>query len=62
MLRGNHISMLLQAPHSSEYYFILAIFGLEFALNLGGPEVDGYLAWLNCHEGASPLYWGKSAG
>jgi hypothetical protein len=46
---------------SSEYYLILAIFGLEFAFNLGGSEVDGYLAWLDGHEGVSPLYWGKNA-
>jgi hypothetical protein len=61
MVQVVHEFDILQTD-SSEYYFILAIFGLEFALNLGGPEVDGYLAWLNCHEGSSPLYWGKNAG
>jgi hypothetical protein len=60
MVQVVHEFDILQTD-SSEYYFILAIFGLEFALNLGGPEVDGYLAWLNCHERASPLYWGKNA-
>lgn len=44
-----------------EYYFVLAIFGLEFALNIGGPEVDGYRQWLDRHEGVSPLYWGRNS-
>jgi len=30
---------------ASECYFVLAIFGLEFALNMGGAEIDGY-PWL----------------
>lgn len=46
---------------SNEWYFILAIFGLEFAINYGGPEVDGYLKWLDNHNHESPLYYGKNA-
>jgi hypothetical protein len=46
---------------SSEWFFVLAIFGLEFAINLGGPEIDGYHAWLKAHDDVSPLYFGKNA-
>ena len=45
----------------SEYFFVLAIFGLEFAINLGGPEIDGYARWLAAHDHISPLYFGKNA-
>lgn len=45
----------------NELYIILAIFGVEFALNLGGPELDGYIRWLKEHDFASPLYIGKNA-
>jgi hypothetical protein len=44
-----------------ELYFILAIFGVEMAINMGGPSIDGYEAWLNENDGASPLYYGKNA-
>ncbi|MCS3925300.1 hypothetical protein M2175_000331 [Bradyrhizobium elkanii] len=45
----------------NEWYFVLAIFGLELTINLGGPDIDGYLRWLAANENASPLYWGKNA-
>ena len=45
----------------NECYFVFALFGLEFVINLGGAEVDGYIAWLECNDGASPLYHGKNA-
>jgi hypothetical protein len=45
----------------SEWFFVLAIFGLEFAINLGGPEIDGYHMWLGTHDGVSPLYFEKNA-
>ncbi len=41
---------------ATEYYFVLALFGLELAINLGGPEITGYADWLNAHSGDSPLY------
>jgi hypothetical protein len=44
-----------------EWYFVMATFGLELALNLGGPDIDGYLIWIKRHHGASPLYSGKNA-
>ncbi|MCB8748300.1 HNH endonuclease [Rhodoferax sp. U2-2l] len=44
-----------------EWYFIFALFGLELAINIGGPEVDGYLEWLRENKERSPLYSGKNA-
>jgi hypothetical protein len=44
-----------------EIYFCLAIFGTEYTMNVGGPEIDGYLEWLIQHKNASPLYWPKRA-
>ena len=45
---------------TSEHYLVLAMFGEEFALNLGGPEIDGYEQWLQKNNDASPLYFGKN--
>jgi hypothetical protein len=45
----------------SEYFFVLAIFGLEFAINMGGTEIGGYLQWLEAHGQVSPLYFAKNA-
>lgn len=45
----------------SEWFFVLAIFGLEFAINLGGPDIEGYEEWLRENDGASPLYSAKNA-
>ncbi len=44
----------------SEYYIVLAIFGDEYALNLGGREIEGYLVWLKMNNNRSPLYSGKN--
>ena len=41
---------------SNEWYFVVAIFGLELAINYGGPEIEGYHLWLQAHAGNSPLY------
>lgn len=46
---------------SNELYIIVALLGVEFALNLGGPELDGYMAWVERHHSKSPLYEGKNA-
>jgi len=50
---------LLYTP-MGELYFIIAIFGLELAINVGGPELEGYLEWLKKTDGVSPLYFGKN--
>jgi hypothetical protein len=41
---------------TKELYFALAILGVEFVVNFGGPELGGYQKWLKQHNGASPLY------
>ncbi len=41
---------------SNELYFVIAILGTEFAINLGGPEIDGYQSRLSRTENKSPLY------
>ena len=44
-----------------EWYFVFALFGLELTINIGGPEVEGYVDWLKENDGRSPLYFGKNA-
>jgi hypothetical protein len=51
--------VLVTASH--EWYLILALFGREYAINVGGPDLDGYVEWLKAHAHASPLYHGKNA-
>lgn len=38
-----------------ELYFVMALLGLELAINVGNPSVDGYELWLTQHGGRSPL-------
>ncbi|EEY45354.1 HNH endonuclease [Vibrio mimicus] len=45
---------------NSEFYFVVAIFGVEYAINLGGNSIDGYKVWLAEHDEVSPLYYGKN--
>jgi len=49
------------ATEWGEWFLVVAIFGMEFAINYGGPEIDGYLRWLGENNYASPLYSGKNA-
>jgi hypothetical protein len=46
---------LLYSDHN-ELFAVVAIFGMELAINLGGPTLYGYLDWLRRHGGVSPLY------
>ena len=39
-----------------EMYFVLAILGTEYAINMAGPDYEGYARWLAEHGGSSPLY------
>jgi hypothetical protein len=41
---------------ANEWYAVICIFGEEFVINLGGPDIEGYQTWLAQHDGASPLY------
>ena len=38
-----------------EHYAVIAIFGVEYVINLGGPELSGYQHWLQNNNGRSPL-------
>ena len=37
-------------------YFIVVLWGMEFVINMGEPEINGYTDWVNQHQGLSPLY------
>lgn len=39
-----------------ELCFVLAIFGVEYALNMGTPDISRYLEWLRQNGNKSPLY------
>jgi hypothetical protein len=39
-----------------EIYFVLAIFGTEYVINVGGPDLEGYDSWLKGRRFRSPLY------
>jgi hypothetical protein len=41
---------------NNEWFFVACIFGTEFVINMGGPEIDGYVSWLLENNDASPLY------
>lgn len=45
----------------TEIYFVVAIWGIEYAINIGGPEISGYEKWLSEHDRISPLYYGKNS-
>lgn len=47
-------------PTEHEIYCIIAIFGLEFAINYGGPDIDGYIKWLNMNSYNSSLHYGNN--
>lgn len=44
----------------AEIYFVVALWGIEFAINMAGPEIIGYKKWLTEHNDESPLYYGKN--
>ena len=46
---------ILHTP-GGEFYVVVAIFGVEYAINLGGPEMDGFYDWLKSNSDRSPLY------
>lgn len=61
------LCILADDPSSQikEIYAVIAIFGIEYAINLGAPDLEGYLAWLDENNHISYLYSrpekGKSA-
>jgi hypothetical protein len=44
----------LPQPDHLNLYAIVCIFGEEFAINLGEPEIASYERWLKAHDGKSP--------
>ena len=50
-----HEFTLLYTP-KQELFVVVCIFGIEFTINCGGPEIDGYIEWLNNNRSRSPLY------
>lgn len=38
-----------------EFYFVIAIMGIEYAINMGGPSIDSYIVWLSENNGKSIL-------
>jgi hypothetical protein len=40
----------------NELYIDVILFGVEFVMNLGGPEIEGYYKWLEKHNYSSYLY------
>lgn len=52
--------LIIGNSEEAEYYFVIAIFGMEYAINIGGSNIDGYKEWLKKHDHASPLYTSKN--
>jgi hypothetical protein len=46
----------LLVTEEDEIYAVIAIFGEEFSINIGGPSIEGYQRWLAKSESKSPLY------
>ena len=40
-----------------ELFFVIVIWGMEYAINLGGPDIKGYINWLEKNNYVSPLYF-----
>ena len=62
--KGNDVQVVHEldvfTTEVGEYYLVLSIFGMEFSINYGGPEIEGYIQWLKDNDNASPLYYGKN--
>lgn len=43
-------------PQLTELYFVLAIFGMEYAINMDAPDTSSYTEWLRRNAYRSPLY------
>jgi hypothetical protein len=39
----------------AECYFVLIIMGIEYVINIGGPELYGYETWLKNNKFQSPV-------
>ncbi len=45
----------------NELYVVIILFGVEYSLNMGGPELEGYEEWLKENNSESHLYIGKNS-
>jgi hypothetical protein len=52
-INWEHIFLFLG---TGEIYSVIAMHGIEYVINLGGPEIDGYKEWLHANNNKSPLY------
>lgn len=61
---GSYVDMVFESDflytRHGELYFTLALKGYEFTINVGGPNLDGYLDWLKENDNDSPLYRSKN--
>lgn len=48
--------LAIGTPEVSELYFVIAIFGMEYAINLAGSYMGGYKMWLKNNNDVSPLF------
>jgi hypothetical protein len=46
----------LEVPGHADLFAVVCIFGEEFAINMGEPEIAKYDGWLTAHDRVSPLY------
>ena len=46
----------------TELYFVIALWGMEFTINMAGPEIESYKLWLKEHNYASHRHYGKNQG
>lgn len=46
---------------NKEIYFVLALFGQELVMNMGGPSLESWEKWLTEKGGISPLHYGKNS-
>ena len=46
----------VENPDAGEFYAVIAILGVEYTINLGGPELEGYSVWLKRNNNRSFLY------
>lgn len=40
----------------TEFYYVLVIMGVEYAINFAGPDISGYNQWLQRNNGVSPVF------
>ena len=56
-----HEFMFFDTP-AGELYFVIVFFGREYAINMGGPEIDGLVSWFQPTKIAARWFAGQSGG